>query len=218
VQASVSLSEAMKDRAFKFAALAVVLATGAFAQAPAAPSDESPEKEPSPGLGRLASYKVPASQSGEAEYKAAAAAGGVRTMPEYRVTEFRMSVFRDRDLYTKSGMDDLSFKRHPGLYFGNVFKLNEAVAYETFMRDDWNRTKSDYRDMAHAMALGGDPGEGRMIMKAINDEDVFMRAESEDAAAAPAIGRFQIASAETSTRLLELPEETIDIPFIKKTW
>jgi hypothetical protein len=206
----------MNARALKIAALAAVLAPAAFAQAPAAVNDGSGQD--AHGIGRLASYTVPAAQPGEVDYKFAAPAPGVRTMPVFRVTEFRHTFFRDRDIYAKAGMIDLSFKRHPGLYFGNPFKLNEAAAYEIFLRDDWNATKSDYFDMAHAMALGGDPGEGRMIVKAIDDEDVSMRAEAENDAAAPAIGRFQIASAETGTRLLELPEETIDIAFIKKTW
>ena len=79
-------------------------------------------------------------------------------------------------------------------------------------------TKSDYWDMAHAFAQGGDHGEGRMILEAINDEDVRMRGEAEEDAAAPAIGRFQIASAETGTKLLEMPDQSINIPFFRKTW
>jgi hypothetical protein len=72
--------------------------------------------------------------------------------------------------------------------------------------------------MAHAMARGGDRGEGRMILDEINDEDLRMRAEAEGDAASPTPGRFQIASAETGTKLLEMPEQTVDITFYRRTW
>jgi hypothetical protein len=211
--------ERMKDRAFHTAALAMVLATGAFAQVTVSDKDNPKYAKPdeSRGMARLASFKIPATPPWDTKYKAPPAVSGLQ-MPEYRVNELRPEVFRDYDLYTKTGREDLSFHRHPGLLVGNPFKLNAGLAYETFLRDDWNNTKSDYFDMAHAMAAGGDPGEGHMIVKAIQDEDVKMRAEADDAASAPAIGRFQIASPETGTRLLELPEETIDIPFLKRTW
>ncbi len=212
------LSEAMKDRALTFAALVAMLGTAASAQEPLSTFDAYPYRDKTPAVAEMVSYKIPAANPEEADYKIATPPSSVRTMPVYRVNEYRPPVFRNYDLYTRVGMADVSFHRHPGLIVGNPVKLNQALAYETFLRDDWNETKSDYFDIAHAMAIGGDPREGHVIVKAIDDEDVRMRAESENAAAAPAMGRFQIASAETGTRLLELPEETIDIPFIKKTW
>jgi hypothetical protein len=139
-------------------------------------------------------------------------------MPAFRVVEHAVPVFRNRDLYTEDGMAALSFEAHPGLHVGNVFNLNRKAAYDIFLEDDWRATKSDYWDMAHAFAQGGDHGEGRMILEAINDEDVRMRGEAEEDAAAPAIGRFQIASAETGTKLLEMPDQSINIPFFRKTW
>jgi hypothetical protein len=139
-------------------------------------------------------------------------------MAPFRVVEPSLVVFRSRDLYTTDGKSDQSFKAHPGLLVGNVFNLNRNSAYETFVADDWRATKSDYWDMAHAMAQGGDRGEGRMILEEVNDEDVRMRAEAEEDAAAPAVGRFQIATAETGTKLLEAPEQTLDIPLIRKSW
>jgi hypothetical protein len=208
----------MKQSAHTFGALAMVVATAAFAQAGANDSADYAGDAQAHGLGRLVSYTVPTAMPGGEYYKAPAVPSTVRSMPAYEVTDIRVTLFRDRDIYTKAGMVAASFRRHPGLLLGNPFKSNEGVAYATFGTDDWNSTKSDYRDIAHAMALGGDPGEGRVITKAVEDEDVEMRADSGDAAAAPAIGRFQIASAETGTKLLELPEETINIPFIRKTW
>ncbi len=208
----------MKDRALTFAALAVMLGTSAAAQESPPSFDAYPYRDRTPIVAEPVSYTIPAAHPGEKDYRTATPPSGVRSMPTYRVTDYRPAIFRARDLYTRVGMADASFHRHPGLLVGNPFKLNMALAYETFLRDDWNDTKGDYFDMAHAMAIGGDAQEGHMIVKAIDDEDVRLRAESENAAAAPAMGRFQIASAETGTRLLELPEETIDIPFIKKTW
>jgi hypothetical protein len=100
-------------------------------------------------------------------------------MPAFRVVEHAVPVFRNRDLYTEDGMAALSFEAHPGLHVGNVFNLNRKAAYDIFLEDDWRATKSDYWDMAHAFAQGGDHGEGRMILE---------------------VGRFQIA-AETGTKL-----------------
>jgi hypothetical protein len=208
----------MSRLALTIVAVAAALGAPASAQvAPDSPPDNAKAESPR-GSGLLASYAPAAAQTARPPHEAAISSGGLRTLPEFRVTEIRTPVFRDHDLYTKAGMAYLSFRRHPGLLIGNFFRLNESVAYETFMEDDWNRTKAEYFDMAHAMSLGGDPAEGRVILDAIDGMDVRMRAESENAAAAPSIGRFQIASAETGTKLLELPAETIDIPFIKKTW
>jgi hypothetical protein len=207
----------MKKRAYGTAAFALLAASWAQAQSPASSGD--PYRDGFQEIAPLASYtahKAPAAQP--AVPGRAPSAAGVRTMPEYRVTDFRMEAFRSRDLLTRSGMQDASFRRHPGLLLGNGLRLNEGLAYATFLTDDWRDTKNDYRDMARAMAAGGDPGEGRMIVAAVDDLDVRLRAEEENAASAPAIGRFQIASAETGTRLLELPEQTIDIPFVRRTW
>jgi hypothetical protein len=199
------------------AALAVTVATAVAAQEAWPTFDAYPYRDRTPEVADTAPYRIPAANPGEKDYRTATPPSGVRTMPTYRVNEYKPEVFRKRDLYTRVGMADLSFQRHPGLAVGNPFKLNVTLAYETFLRDDWNDTKRDYMDIAHAMAIGGDPDEGHEIVTAVDDEDVRMRAESQDNAA-PSIGRFQIASAETGTRLLELPEETIDIPLIKKTW
>jgi hypothetical protein len=208
----------MNKPALRIAALGVMLGVPAFAQEPFPTFDSYSYANRHSEAAQMVSYKIPAVNPGETDYKIATPPSGVKTMPTYRVNEYRPPVFHDHDLYTRVGMADLSFRRHPGLLVGNPFKLNEGLAYETFLRDDWNSTKSDYFDIAHAVAQGGDPGEGRVIVDAVNNEDVRVRAESENAAAAPSLGRFQIASAETATRLLELPEETIDIPFIRKRW
>lgn len=210
--------EAMNMSALKIGLLAMAAAAVSTAQNAATDGVQYISTAEAHDLGHLVSYKVPVAKPSDEYYKVPAVPSGVRSMPAYHVTDIRVTIFRDRDIYTRAGMIAVSFRRHPGLLVGNQFKSNEPAAYETFLRDDWNNTKSDYWDMAHAMAQGGDPGEGHMIVEAINDEDLRMRAEAEETASAPAIGRFQIASAETGTKLLELPEETIDIPLVKKTW
>jgi hypothetical protein len=208
----------MRNRRFKTAVLGMLVAVAAYAQDAATFNVPDPAGASSKGASRPTSHKIPPFSAWNGGTKEEVVPTTVRTMPEYRVTEFRPEVFRQRDLYTRHGMADLSFQRHPGLLLGNLFKSNENLAYETFLRDDWNSTKADYWDLAYAMALGGDVREGRMITKAVDEEDSWMRAEAEGSASAPTLGRFQIASAEAGSRLLELPEETIDIPFLKRTW
>jgi hypothetical protein len=202
----------MRTRTPKLLAIAMVLATRAVCQT-AEPADAihpvglaslavaAPKKAEKPDLSPFEGSTVEAP-----------------AMAPFRVVVPSVVVFRSRDLYTTDGKADQAFKAHPGLVVGNAFNLNKNAAYEMFLADDWRGTKSDYWDMAHAMAQGGDRREGRMILNEINDEDVRMRAEAEEDAAAPAIGRFQIATAETGTKLLEAPEQTLDVPFVRKSW
>lgn len=227
--------EAMKGRILMIQVIATVLATRAVPQSTSA-GNAGGVTEPRE-LALLISYRTTAAQADvesqlEAVKPAPLAPVKIETpdlrafdisaieapaMPAYTVLESRI-VFRSRDLHTRNGMSALAFKRHPGLLVGDAFNLNRNAAYEMFMEDDWRSTKSDYWDTAHAMAQGGDRAMGRKILEEINDEDLRMRAEAEEDPAAPGIGRFQIASAETGTKLLEMPEQTIDIPFFRKTW
>jgi hypothetical protein len=149
---------------------------------------------------------------------AAPTAASIQKMPAYRVTEPRVYLFRDRDLYTKRGMAALAFREHPGLLIGKPFHLNDAEAYQTFLRDDWRRTKSDYFDLAHAMAQGGDRQEGRMILEEINDLDLRMRAEGFQNTASPESNRYQTAHPEGGPRVADLAEVPLNIPFVRKDW
>jgi hypothetical protein len=179
----------MKARPSFVGILALALAASAAAQTLAPGDTQASNSVSSHDIGPLALYKMPVQPvEGSA---VPSSSEDIRTLPTYR---------------------------HPGLLIGNPFRLNESLAYQTFLRDDWNNTKDEYRNIAHAMALGGDAGEGRMIVKEVDDEDARMRADAESNASAPAMGRFAIASAETGTKLLELPEETIDFSLIRKTW
>lgn len=217
----------MNARPATILALSLVLATRAAAQAATDPDAAEPS-----GLAPLAAYSSLGGQDPDAPLGGAAqpagaadpappdlsAFGAVPVMPAFRVVEPAEHAFRARDIYTRNGRIAQSFRRHPGLLVGNAFNLNRDAAHELFLADDWRATKSDYWDMAHAMAQGGDPGEGRLILDEVNDEDLRMRDEAEQDPAAPALGRFQIASAQTGTRSLELSEIPIDIPFVRVTW
>ncbi len=199
----------MRKRPHMLLAAVTILAARAYCQAPQAadgirPAVPAAPAAASPGKPDLSPFAGPTIEA--------------PAMAPYTVRESSVAVFRSRDLYTKDGMAAQAFRAHPGLLVGNPFNLNRNSAYEMFVADDWRATKSDYWDMAHAMAQGGDRQEGRMILSEVNDEDVRMRAEAEEDAAAPGIGRFQIATAQTGTKLLEAPEQTIDIPFVRKSW
>jgi len=220
----------MNARLTKLAPIALLLAARAFPQA-AAQDGGGNDAVPS-GLAPLAAYRTldgrnpDADPRGVAPPAAAARAaapdlsafGTVPVMPAFRVIEPAVHVFRGRDLYTRDGMIAQSFRRHPGLLVGNAFNLNRDAAHELYLEDDWRATKSDYWDMAHAMAQGGDPGAGRLILEEVNDEDLRLRDEAEQDPAAPALGRFQIASAQTGTRSLEISEIPINIPFVRISW
>jgi hypothetical protein len=139
-------------------------------------------------------------------------------MPAFTVVGAHVFGFRERDLYTKDGMAALSFKRHPGLYVGDAFNLNANAAHEMFLADDWRSTKKDYWDMAHAMAIGGDASEGRMILQAVKDEDMEMRAEGDNNSGVPAFDRTQVGHIDGDSKLLQAPEDPIDIPFVRVKW
>lgn len=94
----------------------------------------------------------------------------VEVMSRYVVHGARLPVFRRRDLYTKAGLIDLSFKEHPGLLVGNFFNLNAATAYETVMNEELFASKRDLSDTAYAMAVGGDSSEAKAAQEAMGDE------------------------------------------------
>jgi xanthosine utilization system XapX-like protein len=142
----------------------------------------------------------------------------VGALPAYLVLGSRVFAIRNGELYTKAGMTAQSFKDHPGLAVGNVFNLNADRAREMYREEDWRNTKSDYRDMAHAMALGGDPGEGKMIVNAIRDEDLQMRAEAGNDGAISTMDRFQPSQAQSNTRFVSGPENPIDFPVVRLIW
>lgn len=90
-------------------------------------------------------------------------------LPKYVVHEQRPPVFRNRDLFTEAEQIELSFKAHPGLLIGNIIGLNAPVAKEMAYEDERLQSIADLTDTAHAMALGGDPAEGRYILQATQD-------------------------------------------------
>jgi hypothetical protein len=90
-------------------------------------------------------------------------------MSKYVVRGDKVPVFRTRDLYTKAGLVDRSFKDHPGLRIGNLFGLNRNVAYEAFLEDERKGKMRDLDDTALAFAVGGDPDEAKMILEETGD-------------------------------------------------
>jgi hypothetical protein len=143
---------------------------------------------------------------------------GIQVMPAYSVSAVRVPEFRERDLYTKDGMEDLSFKRHPGLLVGNQFNLNRDAAYEMFLADTWRTTKSDYRDMARAMAMGGDQYEAKVIMTDITAEDLLMRSEAETDLDQPSSSQFRMEQLGGDSHLTELPAIPVDVTVVRVKW
>jgi hypothetical protein len=85
-------------------------------------------------------------------------------MSRYVVHEKRVPVFRERDLYTKAGLVELSLKEHPGLRVGNIFNLNAPAAYGMYLDEQERSEKADMEDTAYAMAVGGDVAEAKDIL------------------------------------------------------
>ncbi|HEY1849272.1 MAG TPA: hypothetical protein VGG37_08695 [Opitutaceae bacterium] len=143
----------------------------------------------------------------------------VPSMPAYTVNERRLESFRNRDLYTRAGMEDAEFRRYPGLYAGDLFHLNRKAAYEMYLQDDWRATMGDYHDLAQAMAAGGDRTEGRMIITAMEQEDLRVRSEGEETqetVVTPDL--FQVARIESDSPSIRLPEIPIDVPVVRVKW
>jgi hypothetical protein len=141
-----------------------------------------------------------------------------QTMPAYSVTGMKFPVFRPRDVYTKGGMEAVSFKRHPGLLVGNQFNLNADLAYAVFLEDDWRETKSDYRNMARAMALGGDRQEAKMIIRDVDAADVSVRSDAEEEADEPTLGQFKLSQFGGDSHLLEIQSIPFDLTVVKVKW
>jgi hypothetical protein len=141
-----------------------------------------------------------------------------QTMPTYSVSGAKVPVFRQRDVYSTAGMEYLSFKRHPGLLVGNQFGLNADAAHEMFLEDDWRATKSDYRNMAQAMVLGGDRGEARMILKDVDAADESVRQDAELEADQPSIGQFKLNEQGSDPRLLDIQSIPFDFTVVKVKW
>jgi hypothetical protein len=87
-------------------------------------------------------------------------------MSKYIVRADRIPEFRTRDLYTKKGLQDLSFREHPGLWVGNFFNDNVPQAFEMFLEDNRLANIRDLTDTALAMTVGGDKAAGDTILQA----------------------------------------------------
>jgi hypothetical protein len=142
----------------------------------------------------------------------------LQTLPAYSVNGAKVPEFRPRDLYTRGGMTAVSFKRHPGLLVGNQFHLNADAAYEMFLEDDWRDTKSDYRNMAQAMALGGDRQEAMMIVRDVDAAEVRVRTDAEEEADEPTLAQFKLSELGGDSHLLEVQSIPFDLTVVKVKW
>lgn len=102
----------------------------------------------------------------------------IHRLPKFVVREARPPIFRNRDLYTKDGMLDLTMKSHAGLNFGNIFGLNAnpkpgSPAYQMMVDDQRKESMDDLLDEAHAMSLGGDSAQARYILQ--QSDSTYMR-------------------------------------------
>jgi hypothetical protein len=107
-------------------------------------------------------------------------------MSRYVVHGARLPVFRTRDLYTKDGLINLSFKAHPGLHFFNFFGVNNGLAYEAAINDAKMDARADLVDTAYAMAVGGDPSEGEVVQQEIINESFSAATQSGPVGGSPA--------------------------------
>jgi hypothetical protein len=146
------------------------------------------------------------------------APAAIPKMPAYTVKGAQVQVFRERDIDTTKGMVADSLKRHPGLNVGNAFNLNAGAAKEIFLEDEWRSTMADYADIAHAMTRGGDPAEAKAILNAVRDADLEKRAADSGGPDSPNFDRLQLGKLEADSRLLQVPENPVDIPFVRVKW
>lgn len=110
-------------------------------------------------------------------------------LPGYVVRENDMPEIRPRDVYSKKGLEDLSFREHPGLHVGNFHNSNSKQADVLFQEDKRLEEIQDFKDTARAIGVGGDSVEASGILKATNDafaRDEDNMAPSNDIMNAPA--------------------------------
>jgi hypothetical protein len=92
----------------------------------------------------------------------------IHRLPKFVVQEARPPIFRDRDLYTQTGLIDLYFKSHPGLILGNILGLNSAAAFDMYMDDERKANMADLADTAHAISQGDREGAAYILQQSQN--------------------------------------------------
>jgi len=147
------------------------------------------------------------------------AAPAVPVLPAFQVNDSLLPAIEPRELYTRQGMIYQSFQSHPGMALTNVLGSNNDKAYETYLEDEWNRTKTDYWQTAFAMAVGGDPAEGKRIRDEINAEDQRMRGETAAGDNVPDNGQFQFGNQNGDSKVLEvIPIFPVNVPLLSVKW
>lgn len=95
-------------------------------------------------------------------------------LPKFVVHGERPPVFRERDLYTKSGLAELEMSRYGGLNIGPLSPLNAPIAEQMYRDDERLKNIADLKDTAAAMQRGGDAAESAYILRA--SDDTYMSA------------------------------------------
>jgi hypothetical protein len=90
-------------------------------------------------------------------------------LPKYVVHGEKPAVFRERDLYTKSGLGQLALLRYRGLNVGFLPGLNQPIAEQMYRDDERLQNMAALQDTADTMRRGGDSAESIYIMRASND-------------------------------------------------
>jgi hypothetical protein len=151
-------------------ASSIVLAPKPAETAPA-PARDAP-RTVSPGIAADMNAQMPGYSPGQPRAAADKPLNEIPRIPaevmaRYVVHEKRVPAFRERDLYTKAGLVELSLKEHPGLRVGNLFNLNAPAAYGMYLDEQERSERADMEDTAYAMAVGGDVAEAKDILDAV---------------------------------------------------
>jgi hypothetical protein len=177
---------ASPDAAVTTDASSVVLAAKPREYAPPAPptASDGVTRTVSPGIAAALSAGMPRfspptpTPVPTAEPESDKPKNGIVRLPAYLVREARPPIFRNRDLFTKEGMLDLTMKAHAGLEFGNILGLNAnpkpgSPAYQMMVDDERQESMDDLFDTAHAMAQGGDNAKAAYILQ--QSDSTYMR-------------------------------------------
>lgn len=75
-------------------------------------------------------------------------------LPKYIVQESKPPVFRERELLTPEGRIELALKRHPGLKFGPLAFLNNAIGLEMLAEEEKLERKKELEELLSVQRIG----------------------------------------------------------------
>lgn len=80
--------------------------------------------------------------------------GGILRLPEYFVTEKKISGISEYDMLTTKGKLDLARKRHPGLGFGPFAGLNGGIGLAMLAEEHAIETRREAADLVELSTIG----------------------------------------------------------------